>query len=143
MRNIIKQLKYLFPVVVIIIIGGLLLSRMDQPGTTLPEPEIRIKAVEANEHIGKVAKVCGKVASANYLPEINGEPVFLNLTRPYPNQLFTAVIWGLDRNKWNIPPERQYTNRRICVTGIIELYEGTPQIIVEYPRQVKIQRQGE
>lgn len=138
MRNIKQHLKYLFPVLIIIMIGGLLLSRMDQPDSIPPDPEIRIEAAEAKEHIGTAAEVCGKVESADYLPQVNGEPVFLNLVRPYPNQMFTAVIWGRDRNKWNTPPEHHYANRRICVTGVIELHEETPQIIVEYPRQIII-----
>lgn len=139
MKNFREYLKYFFPVLIIIVIAGFLLSRVDQPDSGFPTPEVRIKAEKANAYIGKVAEVCGKVESADYLPQINGEPTFLNLGRPYPNQHFTAVIWGSDRIRWNTSPDQQYENRNICVSGRIELYEGTPQIIVETPRQIEIQ----
>ncbi len=139
MKDLRSYLKYLLPALIVIMIAGLLLSRMDWPDPASTEPEVRIKAKEAIEYIGKAAEVCGKVASLDYLPQINGEPTFLNLGRPYPSQYFTAVIWGSDRARWNTSPDQQYENRNICVTGRIELYEGTPQIIVESPRQVEIQ----
>lgn len=138
MKDLRSYFKYLFPALIAILVAGLLLSRMDQPDSVPPDPEIRIKAKEAIDYIGKTAEVCGKVASADYLPQINGEPTFLNLARPYPSQYFTAVIWGSDRARWNMSPDQQYKNRNICVTGRIELHEGIPQIIVESPRQVKI-----
>lgn len=139
MKNFRTHLKYLFPALIVIMIAGLLLSRMDQPDSVPSDPEICIKANEAIDYIGKAAEVCGKVMSADYLPQIKGEPTFVNLGRPYPNQHFTAVIWGSDRVRWNTPPDQQYENQRICVSGRVELHEGTPQIIVESPSQVKFQ----
>lgn len=138
MKAIRKRLKYIFPVLIIIMIVGLVLSRVYQPDSSPPEPEIRISAIEADDHIGKVAEVCGEVASTDYLPGIKGEPTFLNLGRTNPDQYFTAVIWGNSRDKWPGLPEEQYDNREICVSGMIERHEGTPQIIVERPDQVEI-----
>lgn len=139
MKNIRKRLKYIFPVLILIMVVGLVLSRVYQPDSAPPEPEVEIKAAEAGEYIGTAAEVCGEVASAEYLPQIGGEPTFINLGRAHPNQLFTAVIWGNDRARWREPPEQYFKNRQICVTGRIEMHEGTPQIIVEYPDQIDIQ----
>lgn len=139
MKTIRKRLKYIFPVLIAIMIAGLVLSRVVQPDSSLPEPEVRINAAEASDHIGMAAEVCGEVASADYLPRVGGKPTFLNLGRAHPNQPFTAVIWGDDRRKWTEPPEQRYMNHGICVRGRIETYEGTPQIIVESPGQIDIQ----
>lgn len=139
MKNIRKQLKYILPILIGIMIVGLVLSRIYQPDRSPVEPEVRINASEASDYIGTAAEVCGKVASADYLPQINGKPTFLNLERPYPNQLFTAVIWGDNRGIWSEAPEQRYDNREICVSGIIETHEGTPQIIVDTPDQITIQ----
>lgn len=140
MKNIRKWLKYLFPALIAVIVAGLILSRVYKPESSPPKPEVRINASEAAEHIGTAAEVCGEVASADYLPQVNGEPTFLNLGRAYPNQHFTAVIWGSNRNKWRESPEQLYSSREICVSGIIETHEGTPQIIVDRPAQIEIQR---
>lgn len=139
MKNIRNNLNYIFPVLIGIMIAGLVLSRIYQPESSSPEPEVRITAAEARDHIGTPAVVCGKVASADYLQQVGGEPTFINLGRPYPNQTFTAVIWGDNRAKWTKPPEQQYEGQEVCVTGRIESHEGTPQIIVSSPGQIAIQ----
>jgi micrococcal nuclease len=140
MKKIQKQLKYLLPVLILVLIAGLVLSRVYQPDPSHSEPEVQINAVEADDYIGTVARVCGEVASTDYLPQVNGKPTFLNLGRAYPNQFLTAVIWGDDRAKWTgPPPEQRYSNRKICVSGMIETYEGTPQIIVNRPDQITIE----
>ena len=127
------------PVLALVMVAGLILSRVYQPGSREAEPELRITAFDASDHIGERAEVCGIVESADFRPSIGGEPTFLNLGRPYPDQPFTAVIWGEDRGRWPVPPEERYLTRRICVTGIIREHRGTPQIRVREPRQIREQ----
>lgn len=136
-KNIRKRLKYIFPILIALMVVGLVLSRIYQPDSPSPEPEVRINADEAREYIGTAAEVCGEVASAEYVTQIGGKPTFLNFGNAHPNQFFTAVIWGNDRDKWKEPPEQRYMNRGICVSGMIEIHEGTPQIVVENPRQIE------
>jgi micrococcal nuclease len=97
-----------------------------------------ITASEAKDHIGQVATVCGKVMSARYNPASRGSPTFLNLDRPYPDQLFTVVIWGTERAKFG-KPEVDYKDKRICVTGKIETYREIPQVVAKDPSQIKIE----
>src|SRR5712692_5691208 len=52
---------------------------------------------EAASHVGESTTVCGLVASATHAARSRGAPTFLNLGKPYPDQIFTAVIWGDDR----------------------------------------------
>ncbi len=139
MKNIRKRLKYIFPVLILIMVAGLILSRVYQPDSSSPKPEVRINAEEAADYIGTAAEVCGEVASAEYLPRIGGEPTFINLGRAHPNQFFTVVIWGDNRGKWANSPEQKYVNSEICVSGMVEIHEGTPQIIVDKPDQIVIQ----
>jgi hypothetical protein len=103
--------------------------------------EDTIPAIEASHHIGEVAKVCGRVASAAYFSAVKGSPTFLNLERPYPDQPFTVVIWGSARSRFEKPPERLFDGRSICVSGRIETYRGKPQIVVEDPAQVEVREQ--
>lgn len=91
---------------------------------------------EALKYVGAVETVCGIVASARYASSSRGSPTFLNLGRPYLNQVFTAVIWGENRSKFSPPPEKAYANRRICVSGKISKYRGAAEIIVSDPSQI-------
>ncbi len=138
MKKLRKWAGYLFPLLVVLLLVGLILSRVYQPEPDL-EPEVTVSAFEAIEFEGKTVRVCDRVESADYLPDINGQPTFLNLGRAYPEQLFTAVIWGEDRGRWNFPPEEYYLTREICVTGRIGMHEGTPQIRVRSPDQIEFQ----
>jgi micrococcal nuclease len=97
--------------------------------------------IDAHKYIGMQKTVCGVVASATYAMRSRGKPTFLNLDQPYPNEIFTVVIWGSDRNKFKNPPEIFLKGKRICVTGIIETYLGKPQIVVGSPDQVTVQSQ--
>lgn len=98
----------------------------------------QITAAEAKSHIGEKATVCGQVASAHYASSSRGAPTFLNLDKPYPNQVFTVVIWGNDRAKFG-HPEESYHDKRICVAGSISDYRGVPEIEVHEPSQIKTQ----
>jgi hypothetical protein len=94
-------------------------------------------ADQAKSHIGERATVCGLVASAHYAASSKGQPTFLNLNKPYPNQIFTVLIWGSDRAKFGAP-ERDFTKKNICVTGTIEQFRGAAEIIARSPSQIAV-----
>jgi DNA/RNA endonuclease YhcR with UshA esterase domain len=100
-----------------------------------------VNPIDARKFIGMEKTVCGTVASATYAIRTKGRPTFLNLDQPYPNQIFTVLIWGSDRNKFKNPPETFFKGKRICVTGIIEDYRGKPEIIVRGPDQIIVKSQ--
>jgi hypothetical protein len=91
---------------------------------------------EAIDHLGQLATVCGDVASAHHASRSRGRPTFLNLGRPYPDHVFTIVIWGEHRSKFG-RPERDLDGVAVCVTGQVSAYRGRAQIVVESPRQLR------
>jgi hypothetical protein len=93
--------------------------------------------VQAKSHIGEKATVCGVVASAHLASSSRGQPTFLNLDKPYPNQIFTILIWGSDRAKFG-SPDRDYAKKSICVTGTIQDYRGAPEIVARSPSQITV-----
>lgn len=97
-----------------------------------------IGAAQAKNHLGETATVCGKVVSAHYAASSRGRPTFLNLDEPYPHQVFTIVIWGADRAKFDKPEETD-EGKSICVTGRIKDYRGVPEVVASEPSQIKSQ----
>jgi DNA/RNA endonuclease YhcR with UshA esterase domain len=97
-----------------------------------------ITAAEAKNHIGETATVCGKVASTKYAASSRGQPTFINLDKPHPNQVFTVLIWGSDRTKFG-EPEATYRGKSVCVTGKIKEFRGVPEVIAYEPSQIKVQ----
>ena len=93
-------------------------------------------AQEASQHVGESSCVCGNVVSTKYATNSNSQPTFLNLDEPFPNQIFTIVIFGRDRDRFS-NPENTYLGKRVCVHGAIETYRGRAEIIVTDPSQIK------
>ncbi|SRR3989339_1501384 len=86
--------------------------------------EDTITAQQATSFVGQTKTVCGTAVSTFYSRKSNSQPTFINIDKPYPNQIFTAVIWGSDRPKFQAPPEDLYGKKDICVTGTIKTYKG-------------------
>lgn len=79
--------------------------------------------------------MCGVVASAEYEPDVKSQPTLLDLGKPSPNAVFTAVIYGDHRAKFGTP-EMALPGKRICVTGQISDYQGKPEIVLTDPSQL-------
>src|SRR5271163_317841 len=99
----------------------------------------KITAREAQDHVGEVQTVCGKVAGTHFAPGSKGQPTFLNLDEPYPKEVFTILIWGSDRAKFGTP-EAKYREAKVCVTGKITSYRGVPEVIATEPTQIAQQQ---
>jgi hypothetical protein len=104
-------------------------------GTTVAHAAF-LNPEEAGSHIGEYVTVCGVVASATYAANAPMAPTFLDLGKPYPNQIFTVVILGNDRPKFGMP-ENSMREKNVCVTGEIFLYQGNPEIILHDPTQLR------
>jgi DNA/RNA endonuclease YhcR with UshA esterase domain len=107
----------------------------------LPAPspaQKKLTASEAKEHIGESATVCGDVRSTRFASSTKGQPTFINLDKAYPNPIFTVLIWGENRAKFG-KPEDNFKDKRVCVTGKITDYRGTPEIIADDPKQIRIE----
>jgi DNA/RNA endonuclease YhcR with UshA esterase domain len=116
-----------------VLIGIVLLSPV--------QAQKKLTASEAKEHFGENATVCGEVVSARYASSSKGQPTFLNFDKPYPNQIFTVVIWGSNRSKFKTP-EEDYKDKKICVTGKITAYDGLPEIIADDPKEIRMEQTG-
>jgi len=106
--------------------------------TSLTHAQKTLTAAEAKDHVGEKATVCGKVVSTRWAETSRGSPTFLNFDQPYPDQVFTLVIWGNDRSKFD-NPETTYRGRHICVTGKISAFKGVPEVVANQPAQIKVQ----
>jgi hypothetical protein len=94
-----------------------------------------ISPEDAARQIGDTATVCGRVASAMFEANVHDQPALLDLGKPAPNAVFTAVIYGADRSKFGTP-ETSLLGQPICVTGQISDYRGKPEIVLTKPSQL-------
>ncbi len=113
------------------VVGPALLALL----AAIPARAEQLAAEDAAKHIGETATVCGVVAGGKYNAASHAQPTFLDFGKPYPDQVFTAVIFGSDRSKFGTP-ETTLRGRRICVTGKLQDRGGLPEIILTDPKQL-------
>jgi DNA/RNA endonuclease YhcR with UshA esterase domain len=92
---------------------------------------------QAKDHIGERATVCGVVASNHYAASSRGNPTFVNLDKAYPTQVFTILIWGADLSKFS-PRPSTWDGKRVCATGVITAYRGSPEIVAKSADQITV-----
>jgi hypothetical protein len=102
----------------------------------LPAGAADLLAADAAHHVGETATVCGIVASGKFDRDLKSQPTFLDFEKPYPDQVFTAVIFGQDRSKFG-SPETALRGQQVCVTGRIQDRSGLPEIILNDPKQLR------
>ena len=108
-------------------------------GFVLVSPSLaqrKITPLEAKDHIGESATVCGSVVSLNVHGVNEGKTTFIILKNISKLKSFTVVIWGSNRSRFGTP-ESEYKGKRICVTGKIADYRGVPEIVASNPEQIR------
>jgi hypothetical protein len=100
----------------------------------------RLSPVEAKNHVGEIATVCGKVVDTKvnkYGVAGHGIPVMLDLDQPEPSPVFSVVTFG---SKEGGPNEviAAYKNKNICAAGKITLASGKPYIILADRSNIKV-----
>jgi len=92
----------------------------------------KITAYEAKNHIDSQAVVVGKVVEVYTTDKL----VRLNLGKPFPQQIFTAVIFADKTNQFSELDKLK--GKTIEVSGKIILYRDKPQIILNSTNQLRI-----
>jgi len=100
-------------------------------------PDGAISPGQAAEMVGKRVTVCGRVANTYYSCFVSKKPTFINFGKPYPDHVFSVAILGKDRDNFGDCPEKLFADRNVCVTGLIESYEGKPLMAVQNQTQVQ------
>jgi len=96
-----------------------------------------ITPFQAADRIGQQATVCGKVANTYYSCFVSRKPTFINFGKPYPDHVFSVAVMGEDRGNFDNCPEKMFAGRDVCVTGLIESYDGKPIMKVKDQSQVQ------
>lgn len=139
MRNKLKWHSILLVGLVLMLAGSIVACA---PPSTTPTVTVMgaISWDKAKDHIGERITVYGPVISVTYASSSKGQPTFLNIGKNYPDPArFTVLIWGSDRSKFSPTPEIQYKGKAIYVYGLIELYQGSAEIVVASPSQIQVQ----
>jgi DNA/RNA endonuclease YhcR with UshA esterase domain len=87
---------------------------------------------DAAQYYGQMVTVEGTVVRTYN----SGRAVFLNFHQDYASH-FKAVIFPDDWPKFSEPPEELFKGQLVRVTGVVQEYEGAPEIIIGEPSQIE------
>lgn len=99
--------------------------------------QIKVPIDSLAGHIGKRVTVCAKVYGVKLLSR--SQVTFINMGAAYPQSPLTVVIFGKDLANFPQSPEILYTDKQICVTGILKEYQSRMEIVVEKPDGIEVE----
>jgi hypothetical protein len=89
---------------------------------------------EAKDHVGQIVTVEGTASEVHHAA--SGRATFIDMDGRYPNNPFAGVIFADDLAKF--PDVDSVNGKIIDVSGRVQLYRGTPEIILNEPAQLKV-----
>jgi hypothetical protein len=93
-----------------------------------------IQACDADKYVGKLVTVEGLVDDVHRAA--SGKVTFLDMCGDYPNNGLGVPLFSDDAPKF--PDIDSLKGKVIDVTGVIKLYKGRPEIILNDPGQLKV-----
>ena len=96
-----------------------------------------IAAKDAAKHLNEKVTVCDQVYGGKFLSGSN--LTLIDVGGSHPNELLVLIIRGDDRKKFKTPPEEDFKNKKVCITGHVIDYKGKPEIVITDPEQIKLQ----
>ncbi len=98
-------------------------------------PPNHFNTVQAKLYMGKGEEitVCGTVVGTRRSRSGNA---WLNLDKQFPNQIFSVFIRKEDLPNFTYNPDEYLLNKKVCFTGKVENFNGTPTMNVEVEEAV-------
>jgi hypothetical protein len=97
-----------------------------------------INWADAGKFVGKTKTVEGTIVRT-FRSSTN--TVFLDFHDPYQGY-FEAVIFASALKNFSFKPEDFYRGKEVRINGLIKLYQGAPEIVVENPSQIEVAGMG-
>jgi hypothetical protein len=92
-----------------------------------------ITPAEYKDNVGKVVTLCDTVYSVRIFSDTL---TLLNMGAAYPKQKFTIAVKG---NKLQLDWVN-LKNKHLCVTGTLELFKNTWQIVAAQPNEITVSK---
>jgi DNA/RNA endonuclease YhcR with UshA esterase domain len=97
------------------------------------EKESAISWQDAADYEGQTVTVKGHVVDTYN----SGKVVFLNFDKDYKNT-YKVVLFPDAWSLFPAPPEEYFLDKVVRVTGLVEIYQGAPEITVKQPEQIEL-----
>ena len=108
--------------------------------TELPKNHFNTVQAGIYKDRNEVITVCGTVVSTKLSSKGN---VFLNLDKSFPNQIFTVTIFKDRMVNFSYQPQEYLKGKTICIQGKVSNFNGTPSMVVENEKAIRLYLEDE
>jgi DNA/RNA endonuclease YhcR with UshA esterase domain len=112
--------------------AGLAALAQDATPPKTAAPAKTIGTTESDKHYDETLTVTGKIVQVSLRPSM----VYLNFDKPYPSNLFTAVIFARATNKFTTLPK--LAGKDVAVTGKVVKFRSKPEMVLENTNQLTV-----
>lgn len=87
---------------------------------------------------GQFIRVCDLVTGI-HVSTGKSVTTFINFGEPFPGNSFSMVIFQRDAEGFSYKPAEFLDNKKLCITGMVKIYKGKPEIIVTNEKQIRVE----
>lgn len=117
-------------------LSSLFLKELAKTGA--PKPAARIQPQDMRRHIGDSVVVCGTVFITRFFESFQNQASILDFQSSRSAPGARAIIWKEHRQKLGNLPRAFYTNKEVCISGVVYLYENIPYIQISNKEQLRV-----
>lgn len=96
-----------------------------------------VSADSLSYYEGQLIRVCATVTGI-HVSTGKSETTFINFGEPFPNNSFSLVIFQKDAESFSYKPAEFLDNKKLCITGKVEMYKGKPEIIITNEKHIRV-----
>jgi len=86
---------------------------------------------------GKRVTIFEKVEST-YQSKGEKKTTYLNFGKPYPDSLFSVVIFEASLKNFSYSPADYLKGKRVRITGVVKMYKGKPQFVITEEKDIEL-----
>ena len=86
---------------------------------------------------GKSVMLC-EIVQSSYQSKGEKKTTYLNFGKPFPNATFSVVIFESNLKNFSYNPAAFLKGKTLCITGVVKMYKGKPQFIIENEKQIEV-----
>lgn len=98
----------------------------------------KIELKDVYKHVGDSVEFCSKIFQTRYFQNSKDAPTVLDVQAEFSDPPVQVLIMGKDRFKFNQMPEKLYLNKAACISGVVELRDNVPYLIVSQRQQIRL-----
>lgn len=93
---------------------------------------------EIRNFIGDSVTFCCRVYKTRYFQGSENGPTVLDVQANFSDPPVNVLILERDRDKFNNAPENRYLNKDVCISGVVEMRNNIPSVIIRNKEQIQL-----